>query len=142
VTRAKLHGTDSLTVMARIARDAGVTEDAPFAVVVDARRDMLYFGLYDEAARKREGPLLLSPSDAALLLPAGRMRAVGSGAAMLAEAAASVGRHVEPALPELQPNATALALIALESRETVPILRPLYLRPPDARPQAQLVERR
>jgi len=36
----------------------------------------------------------------------------------------------------------ALAEIALESGETVSVLRPLYLRPPDARPQATAVARR
>ena len=71
VTAAKLFGSDSLTVMAREAHDLGVTAGAPFAVAVDARRGMLYLGLYDEAARRRDGPLLIAPDDAANLLPGG-----------------------------------------------------------------------
>lgn len=142
VTRAKLYGTDSLTVMARVARESGATLGAPFAVAADARRGMLYFGLYDEAGRKREGPLLVAPDDAAALLPSALKVAVGSGAALLAEAAAMQDKRIEAALPELQPSAGALAAIALEAGETVEVLRPLYLRPPDAKPQAQVIARR
>jgi tRNA A37 threonylcarbamoyladenosine modification protein TsaB len=46
------------------------------------------------------------------------------------------GRAIEARLPDLQPNASALAELALEADETLPTLRPLYLRPPDAKPQA------
>jgi tRNA A37 threonylcarbamoyladenosine modification protein TsaB len=128
--------------MAREARDRSVTGGAPFAVAVDARRGMLYLGLYDEAARKRDGPLLIAPDDAARLLPGTLRTAVGSGAARLAEAAANRGVLVTAQLADLEPNAAALAALAEESGETVPALRPLYLRPPDARPQAKTQARR
>jgi tRNA threonylcarbamoyladenosine biosynthesis protein TsaB len=139
VTSAKLFGTDSLTVMAK-----GATEDfrgEPFAVAVDARRGMLYIGLYDGEARKLKGPLLLSPAEAAAMLPATLHRAVGSGAPFLAEAAARRGLSVEADLAELQPSASALAMIADEGGETSPTLRPLYLRPPDAKPQIPAARR-
>src|SRR5687767_2739917 len=45
VTGAKLFGVDSLTVMAKQALATGIAGGAPFAVAVDARRGMLYFGL-------------------------------------------------------------------------------------------------
>ena len=135
VTGAGLFGTDSLTVMAKAAEHLA----EPFAVAVDARRGMLYFGLYDGDARKLEGPLLLSPADAAQRLPATLRRAVGSGAASLAEAAAGRGLRVAASFAELQPSAAALAQIAYESGETSPTLKPLYLRPPDAKPQMQTV---
>jgi tRNA threonylcarbamoyladenosine biosynthesis protein TsaB len=142
VTAAKLFGSDSLTVMAREAHDLSVTAAAPFAVAVDARRGMLYLGLYDEAARRRDGPLLIAPDDAANLLPEAVRTAVGSGAARLAEAAGRRGVIVTAQLADLGPNAAALAALAEESGETAPTLRPLYLRPPDARPQAQPQARR
>jgi hypothetical protein len=47
---------------------------------------------------------------------------------------------IEARLPALQPSAAALAEIALEARETSPSLRPLYLRPPDAKPQIPVIE--
>ena len=137
VTGAKLFGVDSLTVMAKQALATGIAGGAPFAVAVDARRGMLYFGLYDGAARKLDGPLLIAPDDAANLLPGALRTAVGSGAATLAEAAASRGALIAAKLPDLEPSATELAALARDSGETVPVLRPLYLRPPDARPQAQ-----
>jgi tRNA threonylcarbamoyladenosine biosynthesis protein TsaB len=136
VTTATLFGSDSLTVMAREAHDLGVTAGAPFAVAVDARRGMLYLGLYDEAARRRDGPLLIAPEAAANLLPGDLQIAVGSGAALLAEAA-SARLRLAAELDTLEPNAAALAALAEESGETVSSLRPLYLRPPDARPQTQ-----
>jgi tRNA threonylcarbamoyladenosine biosynthesis protein TsaB len=142
VTAAKLFGSDSLTVMAREAHDLSVTGGAPFAVAVDARRGMLYLGLYDEAARRRDGPLLIAPDDAANLLPGALRTAVGSGAARLAEAASARGVRVAAKLADLEPNAVALAALAEESGETVSSLRPLYLRPPDARPQTQAQARR
>jgi tRNA threonylcarbamoyl adenosine modification protein YeaZ len=142
VTRAKLYGTDSLTVMAHMAHASDITANAPFAIAVDARRGMLYLGVYDEGARRRDGPLLIAPDDAAKLLPRDVKIAAGSGAAILAEAAAQRGMSIEAVAPRLQPSAGALAEIALEAVETVPVLRPLYLRPPDAKPQAQTVARR
>jgi tRNA threonylcarbamoyl adenosine modification protein YeaZ len=143
VTRAKLFGTDSLTVMAKVASATETWGNEPFAVAVDARRGMVYVGLYDGEARKLHGPSLLAPDDAAKLLPATACRVVGNGGAVVAEAAARRGARVEARLGEIEPDAAALAAIALNSGETSPSLRPLYLRPPDARPQpeAQMARR-
>lgn len=132
VTKAKLFGTDSLAVM---AEDAAAQSGGPFTIAVDARRGMIYFGLYDGTGRTLEGPVLLTPDEAARRLPRDVRVAAGSGAVLLAEATARMGRPVEAMLPELQPSATALARIAHASGETVPVLKPLYLRPPDAKPQ-------
>ena len=142
VTGARLFGTDSLSVMAKLARASGALGPGPFAIAVDARRGMVYFGLYDEEAGKLAGPLLLTPDEALGFLPSGLGGAAGSGASLLAEAASLQGRILDASLPELQPSAGALAEIAYQSGETVPALRPLYLRPPDAKPQGQAVLRR
>jgi len=136
-TGAHLWGTDSLTVMAKAALESGRAGDGkPFAVAVDARGERLYFGLYDAAGRKLAGPLLIQAGEAAALLPGELAAAVGNGAVHLAEAAMLRGHCVEAKLADLQPNAAALAELALEADETLPSLRPLYLRPPGARPQA------
>lgn len=142
VTGAKLFGTDSLSVMARAALLDGLAPGGPFAVAVDARRGMLYFGLYDETGRTLADPLLIAPDEAVKHLPQTLRLAVGSGGPMLAEAAAAEERAIEAALPSFQPTAAALAEIALEGGEGAATLRPLYLRPPDAKPQIQAVERR
>ncbi len=137
VTRAKLWGTDSLTVMARAALDAGAIDAAgnPFAVAIDARAGALYLGLYDAGARKREGPLLVEIGAAVALLPQDLTIAVGNGAEALARAARDNGRDVEPKLVDLEPSAVALAHLARDAGDSLPTLRPLYLRPPDAKPQ-------
>jgi tRNA threonylcarbamoyl adenosine modification protein YeaZ len=142
VTKAKLFGTDSLTVMARMAREGGAIDRAPFGVAVDANRGMLYFGLYDADSARREGPLLVTPDAVAASLPRDVSCAVGSGAPLLAAAAERHGCRIEVKLPGLQPSATALAEIALTNGERTAMLRPLYLRPPDARPQAPRGARR
>lgn len=142
ITRAKLYGTDSLTVMARAARLAGLDPDSPFAIAVDARRGMIYVGLYDADGNKLDGPLLVAPDDAARRLPSTLRLAIGSGAPLLAEAARAKGIDLETKGLALQPSAEALAGIALEAGETTEVLRPLYLRPPDAKPQAAALERR
>ena len=140
-TRAKLFGTDSLAVMACAALMDGAAPKGPFAVAADARRGMLYFGLYDEDGATLDGPLLIAPDDAVSILPDGLLLAVGSGAQIMAEAAAGQNRKIEPARATLQPNALALAEIVLETGETTANLRPLYLRPPDAKPQATAIGR-
>jgi tRNA threonylcarbamoyladenosine biosynthesis protein TsaB len=142
VTKAKLFGTDSLTVMARAALADSAANKTPLAVAVDARRGMIYFGLYDAMGNRLRGPLLLAPEEAVAALPHDLHGAIGSGAMLLAEAAVHSGRTIDARLPDLQPSAAALAEIALETREPSPNLRPLYLRPPDAKPQLPPVELR
>lgn len=136
-TGTPLWGTDSLAVMAKAALEGGMAADGkPFAVAVDARGERLYFGLYAADGRKLAGPLLMNAAEAAALLPEELCTAVGNGAGHLAEAAMLRGHRLDAKLADLQPNAAALAELALEADETLPTLRPLYLRPPDARPQA------
>ena len=139
VTSAKLWGTDTLSVMARVALRSGAVEAGkPFAVAVDARGEMLYAGLYDGQGRKLDGPLLIDADEMSALLPHDLAVAVGSGAVHLAEAAHRHGLRVEEMRPDLQPSAAALAELASEANETLLALRPLYLRPPDAKPQASM----
>jgi tRNA threonylcarbamoyladenosine biosynthesis protein TsaB len=138
VTGAKLWGIDTLSVMAHVAMTNGaVAGEARFAVAVDARGDRLYAGLYDGRGQKLQGPLLASADAAAALFGEAAM-AVGSGAAQLAAAARRGGGEIQAHLPDLQPSAAALAELALAADETTPTLRPLYLRPPDAKPQAAM----
>jgi tRNA A37 threonylcarbamoyladenosine modification protein TsaB len=125
--------------MARAALTSGaIGSGTPFAVAVDARGDRLYAGFYDGEGRKLDGPLLIGADEAAALLPDDLAIAVGSGAVHLAEAARRHGRRVEAIRPDLQPSAAALAELALEANETLSTLRPLYLCPPDAKPQAAM----
>jgi tRNA threonylcarbamoyladenosine biosynthesis protein TsaB len=133
-TDAKLWGTDSLSVMAEAVK--ADHRDGPFAIAVDAHRGMLYLGIFAADGACLDGPRLASPSDAAALLPRDLQHAYGSGAAILAEALRVIGRDIRPSAPDLQPNAASLVVLAARVTETLPTLRPLYLRPPDAKPQS------
>jgi len=139
---ASLYGTDSLTVMAHRAIDDGLRPSGSFAVAADARRGMIYFGLFGPDGSQLDGPRLLSPADAAGGLQDDTTMVIGSGAELLQEAAAEIDRQLDADLPSLQPGAKALAELAAEDSERVPVLRPLYLRPPDAKPQKKALERR
>ena len=141
-SRAALFGTDSLTVMARRALREGLAPGGPFAVAADARRDMVYLGLFAPDGTRLDGPMLCTPTEAVARLPRDLALAAGNGAGLLAEAAAGQDRAIDGALPDLQPGAMALAALAAESPDRTEILRPLYLRPPDAKPQNTALERR
>lgn len=137
-TGAKLWGTDSLSVMARTALlEGALPTPAPFAIAADARAEMVYLAVFDARGARRDGPLLLPVSDAAHALPRDVQSVFGSGAGLLADAARKDGRSMGASLPDLEPGVVALAELARESGESLPSLRPLYLRPPDAKPQGK-----
>jgi tRNA A37 threonylcarbamoyladenosine modification protein TsaB len=60
---------------------------------------------------------------------------VGSGAEAVAAIAVRRAREAKALLPGLLPDAQALAHIAADLPATGVPLTPLYLRPPDAKPQ-------
>jgi len=127
----------SLEVMARQALDQ--LDEAPETLIasVDARRSEVYIAMFDGAGNALSEPAALSPEQAAKNLPpSGRVMAVGSGAALLAEAALIGARNIEVAMSDLQPDARMLAEMALEREPTSGPVSPLYLRPPDAKPQS------
>jgi len=134
-TGARTGGYSSLAVMADVARRE-VTPDL-MAVVVDARRGEVYAQLFgrDGGRLPLSPPQLLKVSEAAALGGTEGILFVGSAALAVAEVAIASGRNAEAALPKLLPDAVALAHIAAAGEPSDAPLLPLYLRPPDARPQ-------
>ena len=126
-------GVTSLAVMAKRADLLLGSGRAgrPLAVAVDARRDMVYVQLFGDGDVQASDALLLTPEQAAMTIGQRPILVVGSGAAAVA---AAVGGAAEVRLPDLQPHARQLALMA---PDLVPIdpVTPLYLRQPDAKPQ-------
>ena len=129
-------GLSSLAIMAERANFIlGVRRAVrPMIVAVDARRGGLYVQTFGEnAGDALSNAQLLTPEAAAAQLPAGPTLIVGSGAAALQKASGRT--DAEALLPELQPHAHQLALLA-------PVLTPLmrvtpnYLRAADAKPSA------
>jgi tRNA threonylcarbamoyladenosine biosynthesis protein TsaB len=139
-TGAEIVGASSLAVMAQVAAGelalSGDEESAQLLVAVDARRGEVYAQLFDRSGRdERSAPLLLTIEDASKLGEPAPLIVVGSGALAVAAAARSNGRRAQGYLPELLPDARALARIAAALVATQEPLQPLYLRPPDAKPQ-------
>ena len=135
-TGLPLIGVTSLDVMAHMALDTLEQGPDVLGVAVDARRGEVYLGLYDGKGVMLSDPKVLAPEQAHALLPdSGQIVLAGGGAGHLREVAGN-GRKFNTILPELQPDARMLARIAMSRSPTQGPVHPLYLRPPDAKPQA------
>ena len=129
-------GLSSLAIMAERANFILGTRRAgrPMIVAVDARRGGLYLQTFGEnAGDPLSAAHLLTPDEAAEQLPTGPLLMVGSGAAALQKASGRT--DAEALLPDLQPHARQLALLA---PVLTPLLRvtPNYIRAADAKPSA------
>lgn len=135
-TGAPVGTLSSLAVMAYTAAVEIPAEIAGkvLAVAVDARRDEMYFQCFSGADLvSLDEPHLTTPAAAARLLGGRDVVAVGSGAELLSAAARDQGLVVVARLPALEPNVRAIPRHAVVPGSGLP--RPLYLRPPDAKPQ-------
>lgn len=135
-TGAKVATLSSLHVMAFTAAAEIPAEIAgkTLAVAVDARRGEVYFqrfagpswGALDE-------PVLITPEDAVRMLGAGEAIVVGSGGEAMQGEAVKLRSAVTARLGALQPNVRFVPDGVVTPGASLP--RPLYLRPPDAKPQ-------
>ena len=98
--------------------------------VIDARRDEVYIQIFSHDASPATEPLLLSLADAVTLLPQGPLLLVGSGAALLKDAAGRDDLVLSPADPDPDPVIVAQLAAAMPVPDHAPA--PLYIRPPDA----------
>ncbi|MGE3875014.1 MAG: tRNA (adenosine(37)-N6)-threonylcarbamoyltransferase complex dimerization subunit type 1 TsaB [Parvibaculaceae bacterium] len=120
-------GIDTLSA---IAANAG-SGKAPLVIAADARRGEVYFAVAGASAP----PLVLPVGEAAHRLPAGESFILGTGAeALIAKAPA--GRLVRLPDGDLPDARNFASLCAAIPPAGVPP-EPLYLRPPDAKPQAR-----
>ncbi|WP_119273061.1 tRNA (adenosine(37)-N6)-threonylcarbamoyltransferase complex dimerization subunit type 1 TsaB [Taklimakanibacter deserti] len=120
-------GIDTLSAIAANAASGR----SPLVIAADARRDEVYFAI----AGGPPSPLVLPVSEAARRLPSGESFVLGTGAEALIAAAPS-GRLIRLKDGDLPDARNFAGLCArLTPLNTPP--EPLYLRPPDARPQAQ-----
>jgi tRNA threonylcarbamoyladenosine biosynthesis protein TsaB len=106
-------GANSLAVMAHRA-DLLVGRELAgraLAVAVDARRGAIYFQFFGKGLAAVSEAQLTTPEEAAEMIGGQSVLAVGSAAAAVAAAASGT---VEARLPDLQPHARSLALLATE----------------------------
>jgi len=115
----------------------------PLLVAVDARRSALYCALHlpHDGLGGNGAPMLLTAEAAATLAHEHDALVIGSGGPLVAEAAAALGRLVDADLPDIEPHARFLALLAAD-RAPAGSLAPLYLRAPDVKPQPDPIARR
>jgi tRNA threonylcarbamoyladenosine biosynthesis protein TsaB len=130
-------GVSTLAVMADVARRelADLPKNAGLVVAVDARRGQTYAQLFGASGLQAKSPPQLLAIEAASRIGEGPLVVVGSAAEAVAAAAKESGRSAMTRLPHLLPDAAALARMAFELPARQAPLVPLYLRPPDAKPQ-------
>lgn len=124
-----------ITTLAALAEDGRVANtDMPVAAVIDAKRGEIYGQVFkgDEAlcppvAEEVEAFVARLPDEVAL---------IGSGAALVADAARAAGRTVTILAEPVAPSAAAIARLGRQAPAPANPPSPLYLRPPDAKPQA------
>lgn len=138
-----LIAANSLDVLARQVADVESGATGDFAVAVDARRGEVYFATYDERAKRLSQPQALKPEQAAEVVTSqGLTRLAGSGANLVRETCYISNSNLVSDHLTIQPDARVLARMALDLPVLTEPLRPLYLRPPDAKPQTgKAVER-
>jgi tRNA threonylcarbamoyladenosine biosynthesis protein TsaB len=108
-------------------------EKQPVAAAVDARHDHVYFEMFGPAWRILVTPRLIPVRDA-VRAAAGAAVLVGSGAPIVARAWPE-GTPLPAVETQAAPHMTAIARLGAAADAARASPKPLYLRPPDARPQ-------
>jgi tRNA threonylcarbamoyladenosine biosynthesis protein TsaB len=139
-TDKPVHGTSSLRVMALGLRDS--YRQGPIAIAISTRDGLIYFQTFDGAEASALIEPCVIPPQAAVAIMAGAAHTVaGTGAGLVADAAALTGLPLTIVSRPVEADAVHLLPIALDCAVLDPP-RPLYLREPDAKPQpAVLVQR-
>lgn len=143
-TPAKLVGVSSLWAIGLAARErmgAAASGETGVLVAMDARKSMVYAQVIASDGRELNEPQLLEPAAAAGLAPEMRVTVVGTGTSIVTEAALSIGRPVgvdqaAAIRPAWQMPDAAILIAAAHRAPCQGPLQPLYLRPPDAKPQS------
>ena len=106
------------------------------AAAVDARHGNVFFAAFVSGGRVLVQPRIAPVREAVRMLGAGPIRAAGSGAPMLAIEAWAMGMSIDVVGDIAAPDIAYVARLGLlADPETAPA-RPLYIKPPDAKPQA------
>ncbi len=104
--------------------------DLPIVIVVDARANEIYFAAFDQSEREITAPTIVALADAHKLMPSHPVKLLGTAADLLLDK-----KHVRSDAGDLPVAANFVKLAASIPASQVPP-EPLYLRPPDVKPQA------
>ena len=121
-----------------VAFAAPLLADARPGIIVsaiDARHGAVYYQTFEAAGRPLFAPRVGAPLEAIRSVGAGPARLAGDATEILAAEARRAGLPCE-AHPAAYPDIVAIARIALASDPAANPPRPLYVKPPDAKPAA------
>ncbi|MCT8972142.1 tRNA (adenosine(37)-N6)-threonylcarbamoyltransferase complex dimerization subunit type 1 TsaB [Microbaculum marinisediminis] len=128
-----------VTTLEALAATARRREAVAMLVAMDARRDEIYAQTFSAEGEPTSRPQIRRLDDLIDGLAdagtAAGMAVVGSAAEMVADAARAAGREARVLGTDSAPDPLEIARIASERAPEGPV-RPLYLRAPDAKPQA------
>ena len=120
-------GLDTLSAIA-----ANETAERPLLVISDARNDEVYFACFDAARKIVRAPMVTTAAEATAMAPEGAML-IGTAA----RAALAAGGRSDLSLSSAGDLPVAAHFARLAAHATPgPMPAPLYLRAPDAKPQA------
>lgn len=123
--------TVGVTSLAALA--ASVAPEGPVIVAIDARRGQIFHQAFDGA-----GAVLTPPAAAAPEAAGAALAGLGAGARLVGTGAAALAAFLPEAeivSDAVQPDAAYVARLAATAPPPDGPPRPLYLRPPDAKPQ-------
>lgn len=123
-------GISTLAALVATARVRGIA--GPLLVALDARRGAVYTQSFAGDDSPRSEPVAAPAAEVVAALPKDIVQAFGCGAPACAEAAPA-GRPLTVVGVDSAPRIEAVARLACDPPPTPPV--PLYLRPPDAKPQ-------
>lgn len=122
-----------VTTLEALAATAG-PDTGPIAAVIDARNNQYYAQLFDGENRPADKPQLLQTEALITLVSDAAASLTGPGADALAAAIAARSSYRPPIISALTPDARIIARLATGREAQAPnTIRPLYLRPPDAK---------
>lgn len=125
-----------ISTLAALAAPLLDSSDLAIAAVLDARHDRVFFQMFAPGGRTMVTPRCVPVREAARAAGVGPILAVGSGAALFAEAGFELGLEVRPAeATQGVPDILWVARIGSVAPPAENPPRPLYLRPADAQPQ-------
>lgn len=133
----KIEATGITTLEALAVETTAALPGRPVMVAIEAGRGDLYVAVYDEFAKMRYGPAVLSFADALVLARQAAAAICGTAAPAIADAA-------RPLVLEMGPIAATAdiatyARLAAERGPSPEKPKPVYLREPDAKPQAGFI---
>ncbi|WP_029006105.1 tRNA (adenosine(37)-N6)-threonylcarbamoyltransferase complex dimerization subunit type 1 TsaB [Azorhizobium doebereinerae] len=132
---AKCPAVGVTTLSALAAPFLALDDTLPVVSAIDARHGHVYLQMFGAGGRTLIAPRIAAVKDAARAVAIGPVRLVGSGAALVAEAWPP--KEQLPLVVEdmVAPDVAWVARLGAVADPARAEPRPLYLRPPDAKPQ-------